>query len=210
MTRQNALASQSSLPKDENGFTAPVSVSDLIPTSKQTKRVHTGNRNRDWDKAHPTSSYRIPSELHVQASDIRAFIFDLADEKMTSTSVIANAMMKYALGNVREGKLSIQPKPKADRRKLTLMMVEVNEWPRETKNRFAPKTSPKKKVPSLVLTYRWSKENNVQIKALAGNAISEGELAVFLLNFAMDGYNRGRLKFQEVTHTVGQIVGATW
>ena len=42
-----------------------------------------------------------------------------------------------------------------------------------------------------MLTYRWNKENNVQIKALASNAISEGELVVFLLNFAMDEYNQG-------------------
>ena len=210
MTRQNALAPQSTLPKDEKGFTPPVPVSDVIPTAKQTKRARLGTRNRAWDKAHPTSSYRIPAELFMQASDLRVFIGDLANEKMTSTSVIANAMMTYALGHVREGKLSITPRPKADRRKLTLLLVEANEWPRDSKHHSTLKSAPKKKSPSLVLSYRWSKENNVQIKALAGTAISEGELVVFLLNYAMEGFNKGRLQFQEVTRTASQIVGATW
>ena len=210
MTRQNALSPQPTLPKDDNGFTLPIPVSEVIPIAKQMKQARSNTRNRSWDKAHPTSSYRIPAELYLQASDLRTFILHLAEDKMTSVGVIANAMMTYALGHVREGKLAITPRPKADRRKLTLMMVEANGWPRDPKQLIALKTAPKKKAPSIVLSYRWSKENNVQIKALSGNAISEGELVVFLLNYAMDGYNSGRLLFQEVMRTVGQIVGATW
>ena len=210
MTRQNAFAPQSTLPKDESGFTMPTPVSDVIPIAKQMKQARSNTRNRSWDKAHPTSSYRIPAELYLRASDVRTFILHLAEDKMTSVGVIANAMMTYALGHVREGKLHIAPHPKADRRKLTLMMVEVNGWPRDPKQLSTPKTSPKKKAPSVVLSYRWSKENNMQIKALSGNAISEGELVVFLLNYAMEGYIGGSLQFQEVMHTASQIVGATW
>jgi len=207
MSRQNALAG-ATLPKDSNGLVVPVEMSNIIPTAKQEKESRVG-RDRRWEKQNPSSSYRIPLELQILASDIRAFILDKAKEKMTSTAVVANAMMTYALGHVRQGKLFLQPRPKPDRRKMALVMVEVNEWPQVVKNKTVWKTA-KEKAPSFVLTYRWNKENNVQIKALAGTAISEGELVVFLLNFALEGCKSGHLQFKEETVTTSQIVSATW
>ncbi|MBI1793370.1 MAG: hypothetical protein HYR70_04175 [Chloroflexi bacterium] len=210
MARQNALRPQiTTLPTDATGMVQPVDVTLMIPTAKQAKESRTG-RDRKWEKKNPASSYRIPPDLHIQAKDIRSFILERANDKMTSASMIANAMMVYALAHVRDGSLTIEARPKPERRKMALVLTEVNEWPREktAKIKAAPKI--KAEAPSLVITYRWSRDVNTQIKALAGDAISEGEIVVFLLNFALQGYNSGKLQFKEETTRANQIVGATW
>ena len=60
------------------------------------------------------------------------------------------------------------------------------------------------------LNYRWGRDIDTQIKALAGVAISVGEVVVFLLNYALGAHKRGRLRLKEETVVVSQKVSATW
>ena len=49
------------------------------------------------------------------------------------------------------------------------------------------------------MNYRWGRDVDTQIKGLAGDAISPGEVVVFLLNYALAAYKRGHLMLKEET-----------
>jgi hypothetical protein len=193
MPRQDAFAH---LKKDAQ---EPVKI---IPLARQQKRD-----NRAWDRAHRGMSYRIPSPLHEQAKDVRASILGLAHQHMTSTSSVAAALMGFSLAHVRQGKLAIEARPNADRRKMILTWMEADEWPREVQ---PIKRAIKKADANLVLTYRWGKDVGTRIKALAGAEISVGEVVVFLLRYALEAHKQGHLRLKEEAFVVSQKVSPTW
>jgi hypothetical protein len=169
-----------------------------IPSAQKKKR-----EERVWEKANRGASYFIPAPLNEQAKDIRASILALAQRHMTTTSSVAAALMNYALREVRLGKLILEARPDATRRKMTLTLEDAKEWPQEI-----PQVKPKKvkSVKDLYLGYRWGRDMNAQIKALADNRIPAGEVVVFLLNYALAEYKNGNCKFQETAITLAQEV----
>jgi hypothetical protein len=193
MSRQDAFAH---LKKDAQ---EPVKI---IPQARTQKRD-----NRAWDRAHRGMSYRIPSSLHVQAKDIRATILGLAHQHMTSTSSVANALMGFSLAHVRQGKLVIEARPNANRRKMILTWAESSEWPQEIQ---PAKRTIKMGNSEVVLTYRWGKDVGMQIKALAGTEVSVGEVVVFLLSYAVEAHKQGHLRLKEEAFVVSQKVSPTW
>ena len=193
MSRQDAFAH---LKKDAQD---PVKI---IPLAQKQKRD-----NRSWDRAHRGMSYRIPSPLHVQAKDIRATILGLAHQHMTSTSSVAAALMGFSLAHVRQGKLAIEARPNANRRKMILTWSEADEWPQEIQ---PAKRAIKTTKADVVLTYRWGKDVGTQIKALAGAEISVGEVVVFLLRYAIEAHQQGHLRLKEEAFVVSQKVSPTW
>ena len=193
MSRQDAFAH---LKKDAQD---PVKI---IPLAQKQKRD-----NRAWDRAHRGMSYRIPSPLHVQAKDIRATILGLAHQHMTSTSSVAAALMGFSLAHVRQGKLAIEARPNANRRKMILTWSEADEWPQEIQ---PAKRAIKTTKADVVLTYRWGKDVGTQIKALAGAEISVGEVVVFLLRYAIEAHQQGHLRLKEEAFVVSQKVSPTW
>jgi hypothetical protein len=62
------------------------------------------------------------------------------------------------------------------------------------------------KTKEMYLNYRWGRDVDTQIKSLAGDAISPGEVVVFLLNYALAAYRRGRLMLKEEAMVVTQNV----
>ena len=193
MSRQDAFAH---LKKDAQ---EPV---NIIPQARTQKRD-----NRAWDRAHRGMSYRIPSSLHVQAKDIRATILGLAHQHMTSSSSVANALMGFSLAHVRQGKLVIEARPNANRRKMILTWAESSEWPQEIQ---PAKHTIKMGNSEIVLTYRWGKDVGMQIKALAGTEVSVGEVVVFLLSYAVEAHKQGHLRLKEEAFVVSQKVSPTW
>ena len=193
MPRQDAFAH---LKKDAQ---EPVKI---IPLARQQKRD-----NRAWDRAHRGMSYRIPSPLHEQAKDVRASILGLAHQHMTSTSSVAAALMDFSLAQVRQGKLAIEARPNAKRRKMILTWAEADEWPQEIQ---PTKRAIKTADPEVVLTYRWGKDVGTQIKALAGAEISVGEVVVFLLHYALEAHKGGHLRLKEEAFVVSRKVSPTW
>ena len=193
MSRQDAFAH---LKKDAQ---EPV---NIIPQARSQKRD-----NRAWDRAHRGMSYRIPSSLHVQAKDIRAIILGLAHQHMTSTSSVANALMGFSLAHVRQGKLVIEARPNANRRKMILTWAESSEWPQEIQ---PAKRTVKMGTSEIVLTYRWGKDVGMQIKALAGTEVSVGEVVLFLLSYAVEAHKQGHLRLKEEAFVVSQKVSPTW
>jgi hypothetical protein len=193
MSRQDAFAH---LKKDAQD---PVKI---IPLAQEKKRD-----NRAWDRAHRGMSYRIPSTLHDQAKDVRASILGLAHQHMTSTSSVAAALMGFSLAHVRQGKLAIEARPKANRRKMILTWAEADEWPQQIQ---PAKSAIKKASADVVLTYRWSEDVGTQIKALAGEEISVGEVLVFLLHYAIEAHKQGHLRLKEEAIVVSQKVSPTW
>ncbi len=193
MSRQDAFAH---LKKDAQ---EPV---NIIPQARSQKRD-----NRAWDRAHRGMSYRIPSSLHIQAKDIRAIILGLAHQHMTSTSSVANALIGFSLAHVRQGKLVIEARPNANRRKMILTWAESSEWPQEIQ---PAKRAVKIGNSEIVLTYRWGKDVAMQIKALAGTEISVGEVVVFLLSYAIEAHKQGHLRLKEEAFVVSQKVSPTW
>ena len=176
---------------------------DLIPRVKPKAR-----KSRTWDKQHPVISYFIPEPLHVQAKDVRTNILGLAHQHMTTITSVASALAGFSLSHVRQGKLSISAVPDSTRRKMRLSWEESKDNSVRKIEIPKPKQSEGtsvKKTKSLFLGYRWSKDYDKQIRTLA-EGISVGEVVLFLLNYALDAYKDGHLKFKEEIITVAQKV----
>ena len=182
-----------------NSLTNPQDPVSSIPFASRR------DRDRTWDRTHPVISYSIPPALHEKAKDIRAAILALAQKHMTTISCVSAALTSYALAQVRQGKLSFEPHPNPNRRKISLTWMEVNEDPQEIK-------MPQKHMAlkRFYLGYRWTRDMDTQIKGLAGNVVSPGEVVVFLLSYALDAHKNGRVKLVEESMVVTQKVAASW
>ena len=174
----------------------------IIPLARKKKRD-----SRAWDRAHRGMSYHIPSSLHKQAKEIRAAILGLALQHGSSSSSVAAALMGYSLAHVRLGRLAVEARPNANRRKMSLTWEEADEWPQEIQT---AKRTAKSADTDLVLTYRWGKDLGMQIKALAGEEISTGEVVVYLLYYAIEAHKSGRLRLKEEALVISQKVSPTW
>lgn len=169
-----------------------------IPSASKKKRGE-----RVWEQEHRGASYFIPAPLNEKAKDIRASILALAQRHMTTTSSVATALMNYALRDVRLGKVTLEPRPNPRRRKMTLILEDAKEWPQEI-----PEVKPKKvkAQKDLYLGYRWGGDLSAQIKSLAGDHLSKGEVVVFLFDHALAEYKNGNCKFRETAITLAQEV----
>jgi hypothetical protein len=74
------------------------------------------------------------------------------------------------------------------------MWEEVNERPQKIPQSI--KRVVKDKTQDIYLNYRWSRDIDTQIKGLAGDAISPGEVVIFLLSYSLAAYKRGRLRLK--------------
>jgi hypothetical protein len=194
MTRRNAL---DRLRQD------PQQPLTTIPRAQDKKR-----ENRAWDRKHRGNSYFIPAHLQVQAKDMRAAVLALSQKHMTNTSSVASALMKYSLEHVRLGRLNIAAHPDAQRTKMTLTWEEVKDsLPQEITQ---PKKLMTKGEKDLYINYRWGRDMDMQIKALAGTSIAPGEIVVFLLHYALAAYRNGSMRLKEETVVVSQKVRSTW
>ena len=197
MTR--STTSRSALDRLREKPQAPI---DIIPPAQGRKR----RDDRSWDRAHHGISYFVPPILHEQAKDVRSAILALAQKHMTNTSGVAVALMSFSLAKIRQGKLKIEPRPNPQRRKMALVWEEAEEWPQEI-----PQSSPRSgKRASVYLNYRWGRDMDAQVKSIAGQTISSGEVVVFLLDYALAAYKSGRLRFKEEAIVVTQKVSPTW
>jgi hypothetical protein len=174
----------------------------IIPLARRKKRD-----NRVWDRTHRGISYHIPGQLHKKAKDIRAAILGLAHQHETSSSSVAAALIDFSLAHVRLGKLTVEARPNATRRKMSLTWEEADEWPQEIQT---AKRAIKPADTDLVLTYRWGNDMGMQIKALAGEEICIGEVVVFLLQYAVEAHRSGRLRLKEEAFVISQKVSPKW
>ena len=149
----------------------------------------------------------IPAALHLRAKDIRSLILGLAYRHMTSSSSVATALMNYSLTHVRQGEFHIEARPNPRRRKMSLTWEEGDDWPQEIETAQRP---PKKAAATLILTYRWGRDVDQQIKALAGVEVCIGEVMVRLLDYALDSHKKGRFRLKEEAVVVSQRVSPTW
>jgi hypothetical protein len=200
MTRRHPLDRWNS---DAQNTIAPIDTLSTIPLSEGHKRD-----NHTWDRAHRVHSYFIPSTIHEQAKDVRASILGLAHQHMTTITSVASALMSYSLTHVRQGKLVIEARPNGIRRKMALTWEATDEWPQEIP--LPEKQNKRGRVDDVYLGFRWSKDVDMQIKALAGKAISVGEALVFLLRYALAAHQSGRLRLKEEAVVVSQKVSSTW
>jgi hypothetical protein len=193
MTRRNALERLRNNPQD------PIS---SIPLVQERRRS-----NRSWDQVHRGSSYFIPTSLNEQAKDIRAAILALAQNHITNTSNIAAALIAFSLTHVRQGKLAIEARPNANGRKMAITWEEgegqVQKIAEPAKRRS------KDRVDNIYLNYRWGREVDAEVKALAGDALPAGEVVVFLLNYALESHKSGRLMLKAEPVAMTQRVSLT-
>jgi hypothetical protein len=194
MTRRNALDRLRHNPQD------PI-VS--IPQAQVRKRT-----NRSWDKLHRGSSYFIPVFLSEQAMELRASILALAQRHVTNTSTVAAALIDYSLTHVGQGRLVIEAHPNARRRKMSLTWEEFAGQPQNIPQPAKRIVKDGKK--NIYLNYRWGRETDAQIKGLAGEFLSPGEVVVFLLDYALAAHQSGRLILREESVPAIQRLKPDW
>ena len=185
-------ASKAAAPPDEIPSIKPL---DFIPTAQPRKK-----RDRQWEKAHQgqVTTYRgIPAEMH-QA------MLQLADSLGVPVDEIARAFLEYSLAQHTAGKLPIYPHPKAQR--MTLYPEGVSAADKQPKgwlqDAFALKQPGKKTKKSsqpkrweLRVSYRLPISLKGAVKELAeAHTVGVGELAFFLFQHAMTGFEKGELR----------------
>jgi hypothetical protein len=72
------------------------------------------------------------------------------------------------------------------------------------------KRNGKDKTKNIYLNYRWGRDLDAQMRALAGEELSPGEVVVFLLNYALEAHESGHLMLKEEAVVLTQKVTPTW
>ncbi|MCJ7436016.1 MAG: hypothetical protein MUO77_21265 [Anaerolineales bacterium] len=176
---------------------APISI---IPQAEDDASERARNEARKkavraaYDKAHPVSAYYVPPALREKAMDIHAAVTGLAQVNMSTASSVSSALVSHALFLVRKGELKIEGRPNARHRKMVvhIEMISGGGWGQEI-----PKASRKleEKLDPFYFGYRWSKDIQTQVSALAGTALLTGEVVVCLLERALNDLRSGKIKF---------------
>jgi hypothetical protein len=203
-------------PQDMVPPTEPI---HLIQTAKEAKRSRP-KRKRAWEKLpeHRNRGYRVPDHLRAVVGEkddktgIRYVIRGLADHHMTTTSVVARAMMTYALSELRAGNLKFESRPSPEGRTMRLeWSIREHGWSQEIPTpRRKKQASPFKPKP-IFIAYRWGREMEEQIKAIAASAgVTSGEVVVYLLQHAIQSYRSGRLHLNATAKVVKQTVTSSW
>jgi hypothetical protein len=178
------MARRNALDRLRNSAQDPIS---SIPLAQRRKRF-----NRSWDQAHRGITYFVPAFLNEQAKNVRAAILALAQNHITNTSNVAAALIAFSLTHVRQGKLVVEAHPNANRRKMELIWEEGEGWPQKIPQPVK-RLVKKDETKNIYLNYRWGRDVDAQIRALAEESVSTGEVVVFLLNYALAAYQSGRL-----------------
>lgn len=185
-------------PTPTEGGASPPRPIDLIPRPR--KRT----RRRDWERANPTHSYKIPAELHARARTVREALVGLAQRYQTTADDVARALMTAALAAVREGVIKLDYLPNPQGRKMTMEVVREGGWPQEE----LPKPKRKRNAKPLVLAFRWSPEIGKEITHLAGDA-PKGAVVVLLLEAALERVKAGKWGLRPRAVAVKQTVEVT-
>jgi len=194
MTRRNVLD------RHHKDAQQPIST---IPLAKGQKCD-----SRTWDRKHCGKTYYIPMHLHQQTKTIRASIVALSEKYLTNTSSVASALISFSLAHIHQGKCVIEARPDARRRKMALIWEEAENG--RTYGVFQPKQKTKRAVNDSYINYRWGGDLDAQIKALVNTSLAAGEVVVFLLNYALNAYEAGRLRLKVETVVVLQKESLTW
>ena len=91
---------------------------------------------------------------------------------------------------------------------MTLICEEAEDgWSHEVSQ---PKLKTKRAVTDSYINYRWGGDIDAQIKALVNTSLASGEVVVFLLNYALNAYQAGRLRLKIEIIVLLQKESSTW
>ena len=176
MARRDPFAHLKQAPS--NGAPAPI---DLIPRPK--KRT----RRREWEKANPAHTYKIPVDFHDRAKAVREALLGLAQQYQSTVDDVARALMTAALKAVQVGEIQLGYRPNPKSRKMTVEVVRESGWPQEE----LPKPNPRKKVKPMVLNFRWGEDTHKALTDLAAD-VPKGAVVVLLLEAALERVKAGK------------------
>lgn len=181
--------------------TTPDPVVQSIAAPEAKRRGTKKKRSRDWDKAHPPRTYKIPVDFHARALAVREAIKGIAESYNATADDVATALMTAALTAVQEGEIRLDFRPNPRSRKMTVEVVREGGWPQQE----LPKPKPRKKTKRFVLNYRWSKETHQRIIAVAQDA-PIGAVVILLLEAALERVKAGKWGFRPRPVTSQQTV----
>ena len=141
-------------------------------------------RNRAWEKEHRGLTVRgIPAE-------IRQAIKDVAYDNGTSSDVVAQAFLEYALECYTRGELKIQPVLDRGRRTLIIHWEERKSNPTPPAKKKRRETSAWKQMAH----YRLPAILIEKVKQLSNTkSIGRGDLMTYALTHALSAYKTGKL-----------------
>ncbi|RMF57286.1 MAG: hypothetical protein D6743_19170 [Calditrichaeota bacterium] len=202
--------SEEAVPDSEAQVERPAPVVERLRTAQSRKKRE---RERSWEKAHPSKVYRkVPNEIRdaiTQIADAWGYTY--------TTSQVAQAFLEYALMCFRRGDFSLDLELDP-RYGLTLM---PGGWSDEKKPIWAENLTPKKNQPKKpkkkkpktplhdqVVGYRLTPELVEEIERVCetrrgpdGRIIRrtyhDGEVVARFLAHAIEAYNSGRLSLKD-------------
>jgi hypothetical protein len=167
----------------------------LRPAEKQPALL----RNRDWEKDHPSMTYRlVPKE-------VRGAVKEIAGQLRCTADLVAGALLAYAITCYQRGDLRLHPQPthfglrlfpenyQQTAKPKRLRWTEHQDQPKP----YQPKSNRRKRPAGLYkqqVTYRLSTEIRVEIDQISrDHHIPPGEVVTKFLLWGIQAYQSGKL-----------------
>ena len=189
-------------------------------------------RGRAWEKRNRAFSYIVPTPLRSAAIQLREDILSITQydpdgrqrEDKTTVDDVAAILMDWAFHEVQNNPdlIVTRPNPRSHKGQMTVAWEAWQGWEKtpillkQPTRRQARKSGQKK----CVLSFRWSAEIDMRIKALAGVnstyecknnplkfAVPLGELVVILLELAVKGYRSRQFTLRIGVQTTARADG---
>ena len=180
--RRNALDRMRANPQEPFAF---IPVAPLRDEKKEEAAAKRKAKRQAYDKKYPLTFFAVPSDLYETAKNIKTYMRALAHEKMSTEASVALGFVQWSLKKVRGGEFRLEGRPDAARRKMAVTLVDNDgsTWPQAQEE---PPAYPRTRKPKPQrIGWRWPADVKAQIKAIANDSMSEGEVAIRLLEYAM-------------------------
>jgi hypothetical protein len=186
--RRNALDRMRASPQEPLAF---IPIAPLRDEKKEEAAAKRKAKRQAYDRANPLKNFAVPSDLHETAKNIKAYMSTLAHENMSTEASVSLGFVQWSLKKVRSGEFRLEGRPDAARRKMAVTLVDNDgsTWPQAQTDSSSYSRARKPKPQRI--GWRWPADVKAQIEAIANDSMSEGEVAIRLLEYAMQKTKSG-------------------
>jgi post-segregation antitoxin (ccd killing protein) len=197
--RRNALDRMRASPQEPLAF---IPVAPL----RDEKKEKAAAKRKAYDKKYPLTFFAVPSDLYETAKNIKAYMSALAHENMSTEASVSLGFVQWSLRKVRSGEFRLEGRPDAARRKMAVTLVDNDgsSWPQAQAD--LPSYSRTRKPKPQRIGWRWPADVKAQIKAIANDSMPEGDVAIRLLEYAMNKVKNGGATIKISPMDVRQVV----
>jgi hypothetical protein len=211
--RRNPLDALRSNASDPQAPLAYIPVASLRDEKKEEALAKRRAKRRAYDKKNPLAFYYVPTDLQEKMETVLAHMQKVADQYSSTQTLVAIGFANYTLEEIRSGRHRLEPRPNPKRRKMGISLIAVNtskiEWPKQEEDAAAPHRLKRKDKRVNVIGWRFPGDMRAEIKTLANQTMTIGEVVVLLLDYASKMLKAGLVEVNPQTIDMRQGISLT-